>query len=313
MGVEFKNLQREVSGLEVVLGHFSEVNGFADAAFDGIGAMRIRLDRPSFGADRKGGGFSGLGFPQGVADHTGKDANFGFHPDVFSFGGGDFSRKEISFANKVSDHPGMGATINVFRFADLGNFAAFENGHPVGNGEGFFLVVGHVDGREARLFADPTDFGSHFQSEFGVEVRKRFVKKEGAGSDDEGAGEGHALLLASGELGDFAIGVCLHPDRREGLFYPGISFGAGHFAFFQAERDILGDGHVGPERVALEHHPGIALVRREVGDIVVVKENPAFVGDIESGNIAQKGGLSAAAGSEKKENLARFDPESNAI
>ena len=46
---------------------------------------------------------------------------------------------------------------------------------------------------------------------------------------------------------------------------------AGDLADAEAEGDVLGDGHVGPEGVGLEDHAGVAFVGGGVGDVFEVK------------------------------------------
>ena len=41
----------------------------------------------------------------------------------------------------------------------------------------------------------------------------------------------------------------------------------GRFRTLQPEADVVGDGHVREQRVRLEHHADVALVRRPVGDV----------------------------------------------
>jgi hypothetical protein len=126
--------------------------------------------------------------------------------------------------------------------------------------EGFFLVVGDVDGGEAELIADAADFAAHVEAEFGVEVGERFVEEETVWSDGEGSGEGDALLLTAGELVDAAFAEMAHLDHVEGFADAGDDVWFGEFAFLEAEGDVFSDAEVRPEGVALEHHGGVAAV-----------------------------------------------------
>ena len=47
---------------------------------------------------------------------------------------------------------------------------------------------------------DAADFGSHFETQLGVEVRQRLIHQHQRRFDDDGARDGDALLLAAGEL-----------------------------------------------------------------------------------------------------------------
>ena len=47
---------------------------------------------------------------------------------------------------------------------------------------------------------DAPDLGAHLEAQLGVEVRERLVHQHQRRLDDDGAGDGDALLLAAGEL-----------------------------------------------------------------------------------------------------------------
>ncbi len=95
-------------------------------------------------------------------------------------------------------------------------------------------------------------------------------------------------------MGGFAVGVLGHLDGFEGFDDLGALVGGGDFADIEAEGDILGDGHVGPERVGLEDHPGVSFVWWFVGDDFVVEGDFAFGGVDESGDHSEEGCFAAA-------------------
>ena len=72
----------------------------------------------------------------------------------------------------------------------------------------------------------------------------------------------------------------------------------------EAEGDILGDVHVGPEGVVLEDHARVAVFRGRVGDIPLAEEDAAEIGFGETGDEPQEGRLAAAGGAEDEEKLA---------
>lgn len=59
--------------------------------------------------------------------------------------------------------------------AELHNLAVLEEGDFVGHGEGFFLVVGDIDGGDSGGLADITDLVTEVVAEFGVKVGEGFV------------------------------------------------------------------------------------------------------------------------------------------
>ena len=77
----------------------------------------------------------------------------------------------------------------------------------------------------------------------------------------------------------------------------------------EREAHVLGDRHVRVQRVVLEHHRDVAVLRRDVGDVAVADEDAARVDLFEAGEHAQRGGLAAAGGADEDEELAVGDLE----
>ena len=75
------------------------------------------------------------------------------------------------------------------------------------------------------------------------------------------------------------------------------------------EADVLGDGHVRVQRVALEHHGDVAVPRRQHRDVAVADEHVAVVDRLESGEHSQRRRLPAAGGTDQHEELAVGDLE----
>lgn len=91
----------------------------------------------------------------------------------------------------------MRLSVEVYWGAELHDLAVLQESDFVGHGEGFFLVVGDIDGGDAGGLADIADLVAEVVAEFGVEVGEGFVEQEDGGFDDDGACEGDALLLAA--------------------------------------------------------------------------------------------------------------------
>ena len=85
--------------------------------------------------------------------------------------------------------------------------AKFHDHDLIGNGHGFFLVVGDENrGNTGRLLNPPNLF-TGLQTEARVKVRKRLIKKQNARLFDQGPGDRNALLLTTGELGRFSFEI----------------------------------------------------------------------------------------------------------
>ena len=70
----------------------------------------------------------------------------------------------------------------------------------VGHRERLFLVVRHVDERDADLAVNSLQLELHLLPELDVESPERLVEEQDRRLVDQGAGERHALLLAAGKL-----------------------------------------------------------------------------------------------------------------
>ena len=81
----------------------------------------------------------------------------------------------------------------------------------------------------------------------------------------------------------------------------------------QAEQDVLRDGQMREQRVALEHHRDVALGRRQPRDVAVGDHDAAAVGRLESGDQAQRGRLAAARWAEQHVERARRERERDAV
>jgi hypothetical protein len=68
-----------------------------------------------------------------------------------------------------------------------------------------------------------------------------------------------------------------------------------------------------PERVALKHHSRVALVRGEMGHILIAKKNATGIRHIKSRDMAEEGGFSAPTWTQKKKQLTGLDFERNAV
>ena len=117
------------------------------------------------------------------------------------------------------------------------------------------VVRGHHDGRAGAV--DPVEQRHDPLAGGGVDVPGRLVGEQDQRPVDEGAGDGHALLLATGELVREAAVLLAEPDELEHL------------------RDLLGDDAArAPDHLQGERH---VLERRLVREEAEVLEDAAHV------------------------------------
>ena len=122
-------------------------------------------------------------------------------------------------------------------------------------------------------------------------------------------GQRHALLLPAGELRRLPVGELRQPDDRQQLLHPRGRLPGVHLLAPGPEGDVVGDGHVGEERVVLKDGVDVAPIGRDPRDVLAVEQNPSGGGQLEARDHPQRGGLAAARGAEQREELAALDGE----
>ena len=162
---------------------------------------------------------------------------------------------------------------------------------------------------------EPLQLGAHIHAELGVQIGQGLVQQKQSGLGNNGAGDGHTLLLAAGQLGGIAFGKLtdLHTVQSAGdLFGDGLVV---FLADTQAEGHVVEHGHVGPQRVGLEHQIQVALAGRgersfrRVDDLLAVHQDDAALGLFQTGDHAEGGGLAAAGGPQQGHEVAVLDGE----
>src|SRR5262249_39380319 len=105
----------------------------------------------------------------------------------------------------------------------------------------------------------------------------------------------------------------------ESRHHPLADLRARHPQLLQRERDVLEDGHVRPDRVALEDHPHAAPLRRHEQPGLRRRQRPAThldlasIRTLEPGDQTQRGGLAAAARPEQSQELPGFGFEAQVV
>ncbi len=172
------------------------------------------------------------------------------------------------------------------------------------------LIVGDVQDGQVRQFAvQAGDLLHHAVANLRVQRRQRLIQQQYFGAHRDGAGDRHALLLATGELAGIALGVGGHADDGQRLF-DALGGQAARLALgAQAERHIVLDAHMRKQRVVLYHHAQAALIRWHVGDIDVTDGNTPGGGLHEAGDRPQHGGFTRTGGADQRQHFAGGDGE----
>ena len=125
----------------------------------------------------------------------------------------------------------------------------------------------------------------------------------------EGASEGNALLLPSGQFGWSTIGELLDVEHREQLSATrGSMFALG---LWQCEADVFDGCQVGKERVVLKHHRHATILwsdpRIATGDDASLDRDGARIGANVAGDQVEQRRFAAARRTENAKDLTAVD------
>src|ERR1035437_4561349 len=179
----------------------------------------------------------------------------------------DLQLDRVPAADEGRAELGRRHVVDVRRRCDLLDLAAIHHRHAIGDRHRLGLVVGDVDGGDADALLDQPDLVAQSAAHHRVQGRERFVEKEHFGVRRQGSTEGAALGLAAADLLGVAVGLSGEPDQVEQLVHAGSHFGGRTMAYFERESDVLTNGQVREEGVALEDHADRPSTRRRVGHV----------------------------------------------
>ncbi|MNO34326.1 hypothetical protein D3C76_243580 [compost metagenome] len=151
--------------------------------------------------------------------------------------------------------------------------------------------MGHVDHGHAQSLVNVLDFHLHVLAQLLVQGAERFIHQYQLRFEHQRPGQGHALLLAAGQLAGIALGERIELDHVQHALHAFADIGLAEVAHRQRECKVLGHGHVREQGIVLEHHADVALVRRYVVDGPPVQQDFAGSGGFETRQHHQAGGL----------------------
>ena len=135
------------------------------------------------------------------------------------------------------------------------------------------------DSGDAGFLLNSSDFFPGLESQTGIQVGQRLVQQKNPGHLYQCPGNGHALLLTAGQFTGFAIHETVDLNQL-GSFqchFCHLCFGqlVLSFAIFQREGDVLLNSQMGVQGIILEHKTHTTVFRRQIGHILITKENLA--------------------------------------
>ncbi|MDT4829695.1 hypothetical protein FQZ97_631220 [compost metagenome] len=145
-----------------------------------------------------------------------------------------------------------------------------------------------------------------------VERRGGLVEQHQLGLHRQGAGDGHALLLAAGELRRVVPGALGQADLGQQLAGQLLGVGLLRAAYADgAEGDVLQGGHLREQVELLEDHAGLLadqpLLHLGVVDLEAVDVQLTATDDFQLVDAAQQGGLARTGRADDDHHLAAAD------
>ena len=198
-----------------------------------------------------------------------------------------------SWARSVS-----GRGEELLRRLDLHDLARVHEDHPVGHAAGEPHLVGDHHHGHALLGEVGHDL-EHLVDHLRIQRGGRLVEKHDLRLHGQGAGDGHALLLAAGEIGGILVRLvgnahALEQDARDLLRLGGRQ----PLHLGRRQRDVLQHRHVREEVEGLEDHAHLGAEPREVhvgrGDALAVHQDLALLDGLEPIDAADEGALAGA-------------------
>ena len=167
--------------------------------------------------------------------------------------------------------------------------------------------MGHVDERDPDLALDLLQLDLHLAAELQVERAERLVEEQHGGAVDECAGQGNALALAARELVRPVVCPLGQPDQLERIGDALLDLVLRPLLSLEPEGDVPRNVEMAEERVALEDHVHVPLVRRHVLDRLALEPDVALGGHLEAREHAKRRRLAAPRRPEQAEELALRD------
>ena len=223
----------------------------------------------------------------------------------------DLSAEEVHRrrADEARDEQVRRLVVELLRPVDLLEHAHAHDRDAVAHRHGLDLVVSDVDRRRAELVLELRDLGPHLDTQLGVEVRERLVHEEDLRVADDRSAHRDPLLLASRKLPGLAREIRRQVEELRRPRDPVVDVLLRRLPQPQAERDVVRDRQVRVERVVLEDHRDVAILRREVVHDALPDRDRPVADLLEARDHAQRGRLAAARRPDEDEELAVLDVE----
>ena len=147
------------------------------------------------------------------------------------------------------------------------------------------------------------DLELHLLAQLLIQRPQGLVHQHQPGPEHQGAGQRHTLLLAARELVRPAVLETRELHNLQDRRHLRADLRLWQFADHERKGHVLEDVHVGKQRVILEDHAQIALMRRHPGQGLAGKMDLAAGGALEAGQHQKRRRLARPGRTEKRQEL----------
>ncbi len=187
-------------------------------------------------------------------------------------------------ADELGNEEVHGPVVEGLRHVELLEDAVAHHRDSVSERHRLDLVMRDVDGRHGEVALDARDLGAHLDAELRVEVRERLVHEERLRLADDRPTHRDPLALASGQGSRPLAENVLEPEDARRVTNPPVDLAPLELPQLQPERHVLVGRHVRVERVVLEDHRDVAVLRGQVVHDLAADANDAVADRLEPGD-----------------------------
>ena len=167
-------------------------------------------------------------------------------------------------AHEARDEEVAGPAVDLVGCPHLLQAAPVHDRHALSQRQGLDLVVGDEDHGRAEAAVQRGDLVPGPQAQPRVQVGKRLVEEEDARVSHHRASQRHPLPLSPRQLSRPARKQVAQPQCCRRPPHPLLDLGPARSPHLESETQVLRDGHMRVERVALEDHGYVAVARRDI-------------------------------------------------
>ena len=160
---------------------------------------------------------------------------------------------------------------------------------------------------------DILQFVLHILAQAQIECAQRLVEQQHLRAVDQCAGNGHTLLLATGQARHLAVFEALEADDFQHLGHAFVDLILLDLCNAQAEGDVVVHVQMREQRVALEDRVDLALIGGQIVDPFAVEQHVAGRRGQKTADDPEHGRLSAAAGPQQCEEFLVVDVQVDVV